>query len=130
MQAGMERLVETETHITYKVPEREGVYLLEPKQGSLYGQHDDNPLWLSKAVSGLVKDHTGTQIILDLSLVQHMDSAGLGDVVRSHTATDSEKGKLMLFGMSKRVHDKLSLTHLLTVFETYETLEQALEATK
>jgi len=57
------------------------------------------------------------QIILDLEDVDFIDSAGLGELVRSHMSVRSHGGQLKLVNPSASVHDLLNITKLDRVFD-------------
>lgn len=83
----------------------------------------------------LLKDKVGkvvqegrSQLLLDLSQVPYVDSAGLGELVRAYTAVNRKGGQLKLMGVAKRIKDVLALTKLLTVFEIFETEREALDS--
>ena len=57
------------------------------------------------------------QIILDLNDVDFIDSAGLGELVRSHAAVRSRGGQLKLVNPSASVWDLLKITKLDQVFD-------------
>jgi anti-sigma B factor antagonist len=57
-----------------------------------------------------------------------MDSAGLGEVVRCYTTVSRKNGKLKLLNLTKRLEDLLSITKLLTVFETYDSEDEAVKS--
>ena len=65
-------------------------------------------------------------ILANLSGVSYMDSAGLGELVRCYTTVTRRGGALKLLGLTKRVADLLTITKLLTVFDTYDTEKEAL----
>jgi anti-sigma B factor antagonist len=69
-----------------------------------------------------------TNILLDLSGVSYVDSAGLGELVQAYATTKNRGGALKLLGVSKRLNDLLVVTKLLTVFDTYDTEAAALES--
>jgi anti-sigma B factor antagonist len=64
-------------------------------------------------------------IVLDLGETSYIDSAGLGELVSSYTSITSTGGRLALAALQKRVVDLLKITKLLTVFEVFDTVEQA-----
>ena len=68
------------------------------------------------------------RILLNLAEVPYIDSAGLGEVVRTYTTVSRQGGQLKLVNLTKRITDLLSITKLLTVFETFETEETALKS--
>ena len=66
------------------------------------------------------------KLLLNLEGVPYIDSAGLGEIVRTYTTVSRQGGKLKLLNLTKRIEDLLSITKLLTVFEVYETEAEAL----
>jgi anti-sigma B factor antagonist len=67
------------------------------------------------------------RILLNLAEVPYIDSAGLGEVVRTYTTVSRQGGQLKLVNLTKRITDLLSITKLLTVFETFESEADALK---
>jgi len=67
------------------------------------------------------------RILLNLADVPYIDSAGLGEVVRTYTTVSRQGGQLKLVNLTKRITDLLSITKLLTVFETFENEADALK---
>ena len=65
------------------------------------------------------------QIILNLEDVSYIDSVGLSTLVSTYTTTRREGGDMKLLNLTKRVHDLLQITRLSTVFEIYDSLEEA-----
>ncbi len=68
------------------------------------------------------------KIVLNLSAVPYIDSAGLGEIVRTYTTVSRQGGSLKLLGLTKRITDLLSITKLLTVFETYDNEADAVRS--
>ena len=67
-------------------------------------------------------------LLLNLEGVPYIDSAGLGEIVRTYTTVSRQGGKLKLLNLTKRIQDLLSITKLLTVFETYEEEAEAIKS--
>lgn len=67
-------------------------------------------------------------ILLNLAEVPYIDSAGLGEIVRTYTTVSRQGGKLKLVNLTKRITDLLMITKLLTVFETYEVEQDAIKS--
>ena len=65
-------------------------------------------------------------ILLDLSGVSYVDSAGLGELVQAYATTKNRGGALKLLSITKRLKDLLVVTKLLTVFDTFESEVDAL----
>ena len=68
------------------------------------------------------------RILMNLADVPYIDSAGLGEIVRTYTTVSRQGGQLKLVNLTKRITDLLAITKLLTVFETYESEKEALES--
>jgi anti-sigma B factor antagonist len=68
------------------------------------------------------------KMVLDLSDVPYVDSAGLGEMVRCYTTVAREGGALRLVNATKRIKDLLTITKLITVFEHYDSEEEALRS--
>lgn len=68
------------------------------------------------------------QILLNFASVPYIDSAGLGEIVRTYTTVSRQGGQLKLVNLTKRITDLLSITKLLTVFETFESEPEALKS--
>lgn len=68
------------------------------------------------------------KIVLNLEGVPYIDSAGLGEVVRTHTTVSRQGGSLKLLNLTKRIEDLLSITKLLTVFDTYDSEAEAVKS--
>ena len=90
---------------------------------------------LAKGDDHLLKDkvnslvHQGNKrILVNLANVTHMDSAGLGELVGAYTTVTKSGGSMKLVNLTKRLHDLLSITKLLTVFDTFDSEAEALKA--
>ncbi len=68
------------------------------------------------------------KLILNLGGVPYVDSAGLGEIVRTYTTVSRQGGSLKLLGLTKRITDLLAITKLLTVFETYDNEADAVRS--
>ncbi len=68
------------------------------------------------------------KIVLNLAEVPYIDSAGLGEIVRTYTTVSRQGGSLKLLSLTKRITDLLAITKLLTVFETYESENEAVQS--
>ena len=68
------------------------------------------------------------RILLNLEGVPYIDSAGLGEVVRTYTTVSRQGGQLKLVNLTKRITDLLMITKLLTVFETFDNEQEALKS--
>ena len=68
------------------------------------------------------------KLVLNLEGVPYIDSAGLGEIVRTFTTVSRQGGSLKLLNLTKRIEDLLSITKLLTVFETFEAEADAIKS--
>ena len=69
-----------------------------------------------------------TLIVLNLKDVPYIDSGGLGQLVASFGSVLRAKGALKLMNISSRNHDLLSITHLVTVFESFDSEAEAVRS--
>ena len=89
----------------------------------------DGDQLLKDKVNSLV-NQGNKRIVLNLGGVPYIDSAGLGEIVRTYTTVSRQGGKLKLLNLTKRIQDLLAITKLLTVFETYDTEQDAIGSFK
>ena len=66
------------------------------------------------------------QVLLDLALVKHIDSGGLGELVSSHVTLDENGGALKLMHVTESIQQLMTVTKLLTVFDVYDDEPEAL----
>jgi anti-sigma B factor antagonist len=109
-----------------KIAERQvgDVTVLDIHGKILIGEGDDA---LRDAISRLTSAGK-KKVLLNLADVPYVDSAGLGEIVRCYTTVSRTGGKLKLVGLTAKIRDLLAITKLLTVFETYETEDQAVRS--
>ena len=88
---------------------------------------------LNKGGDVLLKDKVQSLIqqghkhlLVDLSGVSYVDSAGLGELVQAYATTKNRGGALKLLNVTKRLRDLLVVTKLLTVFEAFDNEASAL----
>ena len=82
---------------------------------------------LKERISNLVQQGH-RKLLLNLEGVPYVDSAGLGEIVRTYTTVSRQGGKLKLVNLTKRITDLLAITKLLTVFETYDSEDEAVKS--
>ena len=68
------------------------------------------------------------KLLMNLEGVPYVDSAGLGEIVRTYTTVSRQGGSLKLLNLTKRIEDLLAITKLLTVFDTYDSEQEALDS--
>ena len=100
------------------------VIVLDLKGKVTLGQGDE---LLKDKVNSLV-NQGHKKIVLNLAEVPYVDSAGLGEIVRTYTTVSRQNGSLKLLNLTKRITDLLSITKLLTVFETFDNENEAVRS--
>lgn len=104
-----ERVVDTITilDLSGKLTIGEGAQLLKDKSESLVfqGRHS---------------------VIVNLAAVPYIDSGGLGQLVACYTTLAKAGGRLTLLNVGTRNHDLLSITKLVSVFDTFDTEREAI----
>ena len=108
-----------------RIEERDvnGVTVLDLKGKITLGDGDEA---LKDKINSLVLQNK-RRILLNLAEVPYIDSAGLGEVVRTYTTVSRQGGQLKLVNLTKRITDLLAITKLLTVFETFDSEADALK---
>jgi anti-sigma B factor antagonist len=84
---------------------------------------------LREAVRKLL-DEGKKKILLNLGDVSYVDSSGIGELVSSYTTASHNGGQLKIINLTKKIHELLMITKLLTVFETYESEAEAVSSFK
>jgi anti-sigma B factor antagonist len=100
------------------------VTILDLKGKITLGEGDEA---LKDKINSLIQQNR-KRILLNLADVPYIDSAGLGEIVRTYTTVSRQGGQLKLVNLTKRITDLLSITKLLTVFETFDTEPEALKS--
>jgi anti-sigma B factor antagonist len=77
-------------------------------------------------VKGLIPQHRN--ITINLDGVSYIDSGGLGTLVSLYTTARREGARINLAQLNKRVIDLLQITKLITVFDTYDKVDDAVRA--
>ena len=100
------------------------VVVLDLKGKITLGEGDE---LLKDKVNSLV-NQGHRKILLNFADVPYVDSAGLGEVVRTYTTVSRQGGSLKLLNLTKRITDLLAITKLLTVFETFDIEGDAIKS--
>ena len=83
----------------------------------------DEAAALSQTVSKLMRN--GLNLVLDLSGVETVDGAGLGEFVSLHNRAVAGRSFLKLAALTNHVRGLFELTKLAPVFDIYPTVEEA-----
>ncbi len=100
---------------------KNGVTIFDLKGKILIGDGIDE---LRKAINSAIEAKE-TKILLNFKDVPYLDSTGLGEVVRSYTSLKKAGGAVKIVNLTQKVRDLLSVTKLITVFETFEDEDTA-----
>lgn len=68
------------------------------------------------------------RILVNLAGVSYVDSAGLGELVGAFTTVAGAGGSMKLENITKKMHDLLTITKLVTVFETFDKEQDAVQS--
>jgi anti-sigma B factor antagonist len=68
------------------------------------------------------------RLVLDLGNVSYIDSAGLGTLVAGYTSSQNQGAGMKLANLTKRFREQLNITKLVTVFEVYSNVEEAIKS--
>lgn len=110
--------------MTLKEKEVNGVVVLE-MSGKVMGGPDAN--LLSEKLHQLV-DQGKTKVVADLANVSWMNSSGLGILIGGLTTMRNNNGDLKLANVTERIQSLLIITKLITIFETFEKLDDAINS--
>ncbi len=69
-----------------------------------------------------------TKILLNLEKVTYMDSAGTGELVAAYTTSNNNGASLKLLNLTAKVRDLLMFTQLISVFEDYSDVAEAVHS--
>jgi anti-sigma B factor antagonist len=68
------------------------------------------------------------QILLNLGKVAYVDSSGLGALVAASVTAKNNGGQIKLLNLTKRLQDLLTISKLVTVFDCYDSEDEALKS--
>jgi anti-sigma B factor antagonist len=82
---------------------------------------------LKDKVNSLISQQR-THIVLNLKNVSYIDSGGLGQLVASYGSVMKTGGALKLLNVGSRNHDLLSITRLVTLFDSFDSETEAVQS--
>jgi anti-sigma B factor antagonist len=88
---------------------------------------DDGAEFLKDKIKSLIFQQR-TSVVLNLADVTYIDSGGLGELVASYSSLRKAGGTLKLLNISRRNHHLLSITRLVTVFDTFDSEDDAVRS--
>lgn len=98
------------------------IVILEPK-GKIMGGPDAT--LLNDKLHEYI-DKNKKKVIIDLSKVEWMNSTGLGILISGLTTMKNNGGDLKLASVTAKIESLLTITKLITVFDSHDTVEHAL----
>jgi anti-sigma B factor antagonist len=70
---------------------------------------------------------SGTKkILVDMKEVTTIDSSGVGELVGCYTTATHKGAKLKLVNLPEKIHDVLTVTQLITVFDFFDNEQDAI----
>jgi len=103
-----------------------GVVVLEPK-GKIMGGPDATLMY--DKLHDFIKQNK-KQVVIDLAEVDWMNSTGLGILISGLTTLRNNNGELKLANVTGKIESLLTITKLITVFETFNSVEEAVKSFK
>ena len=88
------------------------------------GHHE--AICLMSRLSALVEDHLPTQMELDLSALEFMDSSGIGVIMGRYRLMQSVGGKVCAFGITHRVDKLIEMSGIKRIVNIYTDEQTAL----
>lgn len=79
----------------------------------------EGTMTVRNTVRDILKDK-GNKIVLNLADVNYIDSSGIGELVSTYTTVTNSGGQLKLLNLTKKIHELLQITKLLTVFQVFD----------
>jgi len=102
------------------------VVILEPK-GKIMGGPDASLLH-DKLHEYL--EQNKKRVVIDLAKVDWMNSTGLGILISSYTTLRNNEGELKLANVTDKIKSLLTITKLVTVFDAYDSIDDAVKSFK
>ncbi len=105
---------------------QDGVVILEPK-GKIMGGPDAS-LLKDKLLEYIDKDQK--RIVIDLGQVDWMNSTGLGILISGYSTLRNNEGHLKLANVTEKIQSLLVITKLVSVFESHDSVADAIKSFK
>jgi len=68
------------------------------------------------------------KLVINMAEVPYIDSAGISQLVRTFVTAGKKGGRMKLLHLTKRVRELLNITRLLTIWEAFESEEEAVRS--
>ncbi len=96
-------------------------------RGNVMGGPDSEKF--SKLLHDLL-DEGKKNIVVDLGHVKFMNSSGLGMLISGYTTIKNGGGSLKLANATEKINSLLVITKLITIFENYDSVDEAVKSFK
>jgi anti-sigma B factor antagonist len=107
-----------------KTSEKYSAVVVELK-GNVMGGPDSEKF--SKLLHDLL-DEGKKNIVVDLGHVKFMNSSGLGMLISGYTTIKNGGGSLKLANATEKINSLLVITKLITIFENYDSVDEAIKS--
>ncbi len=104
--------------------EKEGIVVLEPR-GKIMGGPDATILH-EKLHDCIEKGNK--KVVIDLARVDWMNSTGLGILISGLTTLKNNDGEMKLANVTDKIQSLLTITKLVTVFESHDSVDGAISS--
>ena len=88
---------------------------------------DDGDAVFREAVNDLIA-RDRLQVVVNLADVTYMDSAGIGVLIGRYLGVRRRGGDMKLANLTTRSHRVMTITHLLTVFDAFDSVDEAVQS--
>jgi len=102
------------------------IVVLEPK-GKIMGGPDAS--LLNDKIHEYIENNR-KKVVIDLAKVEWMNSTGLGILISGYTRLRNHEGVLKLANVTDKIQSLLTITKLVTVFETFDSVDEAIKSFK
>jgi len=75
-------------------------------------------------------DEGKKNVVINLAAVKFMNSSGLGMLISGFTTMKNGGGSLILANATEKINSLLVITQLITIFENFESIDEAVESFK
>lgn len=70
------------------------------------------------------------KVVIDLAKVEWMSSVGLGMLISALTTMKNNEGQMKLVNVTDSIKSLLTITRLVTIFETFDSMDEAVATFK
>jgi len=109
-----------------KITERQAddITILDVEGRLLFGDGEEE---FRDAVTKVIESGR-VKLVLNLAEVPYVDSAGISQLVRTFATVGKRGGRVKLLHLTRRVKELLTITRLLTLWESFDSEQKAVES--